>query len=106
MGILSYGFVRLNNPQLTLPDYTYSRYQSNERYTNQNQNRCDDKKKDEHIEDSELTKKRLADLDIELAGEKRSATQDITKQIFSIILCLLVFSIHWRLARKARLPTQ
>ena len=98
VGIILFCLLRISNPDFTMPSYEYGRFQSNDAYF---QYCCKDDKKEKPSED-ELTKRRQEAYVIDLKGESRQGSQEIIKQLIAVLLNAVVFSIHWKLSKKAR----
>ncbi len=49
-----------------------------------------------------LTKRRMESYSQALQSEKRDAIQGITKAIIILLIDIVFFVVHWRIARRAR----
>jgi hypothetical protein len=85
-----------------LNSHEYNRHQSNDAFWNN----CDqyDSKENEKKRpaEDELTKRRLDSYHQALQSERRDAFQGITKAIIVILIDIVFFFAHWRIARRAR----
>ena len=79
------------------------RHQSNDAFWNNCDQRRDGKKDDKKIPGEEdLTKRRIESYQTSLKSERRDAFQTLTKSSIVIIIDMVFFFVHWRIARRAR----
>jgi hypothetical protein len=97
LGIGLYDLVEISNPEFTISSYEYKKHQSNESFL-----KGDCGKEKETPTDKEITRQRLASFQNLIAIERRDAFQSLTVIIIIIILNIIVFFIHWRIAKRAR----
>jgi len=97
-GIGLYDLLEISKPEFTLASHQYQRYQSNEAFYS---SECEDGNK-KKLTEEEITKKRLAAYDTALKSEQRDAVQSLVKAFIVLVLDVLVFLFHWRLARRSR----
>jgi hypothetical protein len=96
LGIGIYDLIQIVNPPFTLDSYTYERHQSNEAFS---KNWPKDKPSPQ---DEELTRLRKKSYQAALRAEKRGAVQSLTMVFIIILIDVVVFVIHWYLAKRAR----
>lgn len=96
LGIGLYDLVQLSNPEFTLSSYEFERHQSNEAFT---RNWPKDK---ELPSEEELTKRRKQSYSLALLSERRSALQSLVQVFIILVIDVVVFLVHWRLAKRAR----
>ncbi len=103
LGVAIYSIVEIINPEFTMNSYEYKRYQSNDAYW---LSRVDDyrnkEKEMQRPSEDELTKQRTEGYRLAVISEKRDGYQGLTKTGIIILINILVFFIHWRIARRAR----
>jgi hypothetical protein len=104
LGMAAWNVVELIAPKLTMSGYEYNKYQTDEKYAEslKNEESCDRQQKPAVPKGAELSKKRTAAFAEAIQIERRSALQDLAKEV--IVLCIVapVFIFHWRLAAKTR----
>jgi hypothetical protein len=96
LGIGIYDIIQIVNPEFTLSSYTYDRHLSNEAFL---KNWPEDKPRPQG---EELTRLRKESYQAALRSEKRSAIQSLTMVFIVILVDLVVYIIHWYVARRAR----
>ena len=103
LGVAIYDIVRIANPEFTLSSHEYKRHQSNDAFWDSYKSRYDNKDKELNrpIEE-DLTKQRTASYQQEIKSEKRNGYQSITISSIVLIIDIVVFLIHWLIARRAR----
>lgn len=103
LGVAIYSIVEIINPEFTMNSYEYKRYQSNDAYW---LSRVDDyrnkEKEMQRPSEDELTKQRTEGYRLAVISEKRDGYQGLTKTGIIILINILVFFIHWRIAQRAR----
>ncbi len=102
LGISIYDIVRIANPEFTMSSYEYNRHQSNDAYWKSSNNCSNDDKKEQRPADEELTKQRLASYQQSIKSELRDAFQSLIQSVIILIIAVIVFLIHWRVARRSR----
>ena len=112
LGIGIYNLIRVVNPEFTLNGYEYERHQSNEAFQSspgielRGLARGLAPARSAEIpepSDEELTRQREQSYQNVLRAEQRRGTQSLTMVGIVIFIDLLVFAVHWLLARKARI---
>ena len=96
LGIGVYDLLEIVNPEMTLKSYAYQRHQTNEAFT---RNWSKDKEKPK---EQEITRMREESYSVALKAEKRDAVQSFIRMLIVILIDLVIFLFHWRLARRAR----
>jgi hypothetical protein len=95
LGIGIYDLIQIVNPPFTIDSYTYDRHQSNEAFS---KNWPKDKARPQA---EELTRLRKESYQAALRSEKRGAVQSLTMVFIIILIDVVVFIIHWYLAKRA-----
>lgn len=102
LGIALYDVLQIAKPDFTLSSREYNRHQSNDAFWKScDQYESKDKDRKRPAED-ELTKLRTESYRQALQSERRDAFQGITKAIIVILIDVVFFIVHWRIARRAR----
>jgi hypothetical protein len=106
LGIAAYGIVGIANPGFTMSSWVYAQHQTNDAFWNgPNAPRVhggtDDKSK-ERPNEAELTKQREASYERALASERRDNLQSIAKSSIVMLIDMIVFFLHWLIARRER----
>ncbi|MBI4697945.1 MAG: hypothetical protein HY758_03285 [Nitrospirae bacterium] len=103
LGIGLYDIMEISNPAFTISSYEYKKHQSNESFIkgdcgNEKETFADKK----ILTDEEITRQRLASFQNLIAIERRDAFQSLTIVAIILILDIILFFIHWRIAKRAR----
>lgn len=104
LGVAIYSIIGVINPEFTMRSYEYKRYQSNDAYWLSRVD-CDYQNKEKEIQrpsEEELTKQRTEGYRLAILSEKRDGYQGLTKTGIIILINIVVFFIHWQIARRAR----
>ena len=96
LGIGIYDLIQILNPQFTIDSYTYDRHQSNEAFL------INWPKDKPRPQGEELTRLREESYQAALRSEKRGAIQSLTMVFIIILIDLVVYIIHWYVAKRAR----
>jgi hypothetical protein len=103
LGVAIYSIVKIINPEFTMNSYEYKRYQSNDAYWLSCVDDYRNKEKEmQRPSEDELTKQRTEGYRLAAISEKRDGYQGLTKTAIIILINIVVFFIHWRIARRAR----
>lgn len=102
LGIAIFDVIQITNPEFTLSSHEYNRHQSNDAFWTNSNKYDNDKKNKKRPSDEELTKRRLESYRQAIQSERRDAFQGITKALIIIIIDVVFFMVHWRIARRAR----
>jgi hypothetical protein len=99
LGIGLYDIIQIGSPRFTIAAHQFSKHQSNDAFTR-------DWPKDKVLpSDEEREKRRLESYRIALQVEQRDGVQGLTKVVLVVLIDVIVFLIHWRIARRERLVT-
>lgn len=96
LGIGIYDIIQIVNPEFTISSYTYDCHQSNEAFL---KNWLENKPRPQG---EELTILRKESYQAALRSEKRSAIQSLTMVFIIILVDIVVYIIHWFVAKRAR----
>lgn len=112
-GVGLYSIVAFASPELTLHNWEYERHQSNDQFWEQQgpfampveteEAMTGKSKLPKRPSEAELTKARTKSYANALRSERRSALQTILQTSIIALIAMLLFLIHWRIARHARL---
>jgi hypothetical protein len=105
LGIAVYNVIQIINPEFTLSSYEYDRHQSNDAFWKNDGCGYDKEKKLERPPEEELAQRRLESYRQVIKSEKRDASQSLTVASIIIAIDVIVFLVHWRVARRARETT-
>ena len=106
LGISAYGVVGIVNPDFTMSSWVYTQHQANDAFWNgpgapRVPGSAEDKSK-ERPKEPELTKLREASYERAIASERRDNFQSVTKSSIVMLIDVVVFFLHWLLARRER----
>ena len=96
LGVGIYDLIELTNPEFTLAAHEYERYRSNEAF---HQSLLQEQKS---ISDEQVNRRRQSGYESALRAERRGAVQSLTMVAIILIIDVVVFVLHWLLAKKAR----
>ncbi len=96
LGIGVYDILEMSNPELTLKSYQYQRHQTNEAFT-----RNWSKEKEKPSEE-EITNMRKKSYEVALKAERRDAVQSFIRVLIVMLIDIVIFLFHWRLAKRGR----
>jgi hypothetical protein len=108
LGVGIYCFIASVSPSFTLSAWEYEQYQTNDAYWQmRTRGRGGEtveggKPEMERPTDYDLTRMRERDYALALRSEQRSGGQGVVKSAIVIVIDLVVFYIHWLIARRAR----
>ncbi|MCJ7603021.1 MAG: hypothetical protein MUO63_16170 [Desulfobulbaceae bacterium] len=103
LGVAIYSIVEIINPEFTMNSYEYKRYQNNDAYWLRRVDDYRNKEKEmQRPSEDELTKQRTEGYRLAVISEKHDGYQGLTKTGIIILINILVFFIHWRIAQRAR----
>jgi len=115
LGIGIYNMIRIVNPEFTLSAYEHERHQSNRAFRGfsgielRMELRGLAPARPAEISepsDEELTRQREQSYQNVMRAEQRRGTQSLTMVGIVIFIDLMVFAVHWLLARKARISME
>lgn len=103
-GIALYGAIGVAQPGFTLSGHTYEMHRTNDRFFNR-QVFMPDEEKQQRVRppEAELTRQRQESLAAAIDGERRDSAQTTVKSMIVVLIDLLVFFVHWRIARSPRM---
>jgi predicted PurR-regulated permease PerM len=96
LGIGIYDLIQIVSPEFTVSSYTYDRHQSNDAFL---KNWSKDVPRPQG---EELTRLRKESYQAALRSEKRGAIQSLTMVFIIILIDVVVYIIHWHVAKRAR----
>ena len=104
LGIAAYAVVGIANPDFTMSSWVYTQHQTNDAFWNgpgspQVHGVADEKSK-ERPNEPELTKQREKSYERALASERRESSQAVVKSSIVMIIDIIVFFLHWLVARR------
>ncbi|MEW6714784.1 MAG: hypothetical protein AB1306_06815 [Nitrospirota bacterium] len=103
LGVTVYALVCIVNPEFTLSSYEYNRHQSNDAFWDSYKDKYENKDKElQRPSEEDLTKQRTASYPQAIKSERRDGTQSLTIASIILVIDVVVFLIHWLIARRAR----
>lgn len=105
LSIMTWNIIEFSSPEFTLNNYEYQCHQTDQAYKDcfSTQEKYTREKSPELFPTGEtLTTERESSYTREIKSEQREALQSIIPSIIVITINLLVFLVHWRLARRSR----
>lgn len=96
LGIGIYDLIQIMNPKFTISSYQYDRHQSNEAFLERWP------KEKPRPGGEELTRLREESYQATLRSEKRGAVQSLTQVLIIIFIDIVVFVVHWYMAKRLR----
>jgi len=103
LGVAIYDIIQISNPEFTQNSYEYKRHQNNDEFWKGYLSTYDNKDKEmQRPSEEELTKQRLESYRLSIKSEKRDAFQSLTTASIILIIDIIVFLVHWWIARRAR----
>lgn len=106
LGVALFSTLKIFKPDLTLDTGKYETHYTNTTFCDNYSYRDECKDKTAIESNATVAKVREARLNEHLRTESRSGLQELIKEAIVIIIGLLIFLIHWRLARHARSTSQ
>jgi hypothetical protein len=103
MGVAVYEVVKIAKPEFTLSSYEYKRHQNNDEFWRSYKMGYENRDKDvQRPSEDILTKQRLESYPLTITAERRDAFQSLTISTIILIINLIVYLVHWQIARRAR----
>ena len=111
LGIAIYDVIQIANPEFTLNSYEYKRHQSNDEYWKSYEGnrlqsyegrRVGESREMQRPSEAELSKQRSESYRLSIESEKRDAFQSLTTASIILVIDVIVFLVHWLIARRAR----
>ena len=99
LGIGLYDAIEIVNPEFTISAFEFERHQTNEAYL-KSTSKYDENVKD--LTEDAIKEKREHSYNLELKSEKREGFQSLIQVLIIMLLDIVVFLVHWKLAKHAR----
>lgn len=108
LGIGTYSLVGTFNPELTISSWIYERHQNNDRFWQEKQHSSNpflanreniNTPATKRPSEEALTKTRLESYQQKLKIEVRNNKQSLLQTLIILIISIILFFIHWRLAK-------
>ena len=90
-----YDFIKITYPKLTLENYTYKQYQSNEAFIANRKKLIKENKET-------ITKTREKKFQIVLELERREGIQSLIRSLIAMMIGITLFLIHWNMRKRLR----
>jgi hypothetical protein len=97
LGIGIYDVLEMSAPKFTLKSHDFERHQTNEAFTI----RWKEEKREKYAEE-EITNLREESYQVALAKEQRDAIQSLIRVSIIILIDIVLFLIHWKVAKRLR----
>ena len=104
IGVIIYSIVSVVAPKLTLPSWEYSKHQSNDEFIASRTDSENFSNKD--MTEQEITRKRDESYRIALKAEHRDGIQSIIQFSIVLLIQIILFVVHWKLAKKKELASE
>ena len=105
VGVIIYSIVSIASPELTLPGWEYSKYQSNDEFLASRPDSENFSDKFKNMSEQEITRARKASYRIALKTEQRDGSQSIIRFSIILLIQIILFVIHWKLAKRKEINT-
>ena len=102
VGIIIYGAVSVISPELTLARWEYSKYQSNDEFIASRPDTENFSDKFKNMSAQEISRERDVAYRITLKAEQRDGMQSIIRFFIVLLIQIILFIVHWKLAKKQR----
>jgi hypothetical protein len=99
MGIALYDLVQITNPEITLYSHQYERHQSNASFRASYRGDADELA---GLSDEQVSKRREESFGSVLNSERRDGWQSLLRMAIVMLIDVLFFVVHWRLAKRSR----
>ena len=99
-GIIIYAMTSIVSPELTLPSWEHSKYQSDDEFIATRPDTESFSNKLKNMSEQEITEAREAAYRIALKGEQREGLQDIVRYSIVLLIQIILFMVHWKLAKR------
>jgi len=97
LGIGIYDVLEMSAPKFTLKSCDFEKHQTNEAFTK----RWKEKKREKYTEE-EIVNLREESYQVALSKEKRDAIQSLIRVLIIILIDMVIFIIHWKVAKSTR----
>ena len=104
VGVIVYSMVSVVSPELTLSGWEYSKYQSNDEFIASRPDTENFYNKFKNMSEQEIARAREAAYRIALKAERRDGVQSIVRFCIVLLIQIILFVVHWKLAKRKRLP--
>ncbi|MXX99167.1 MAG: hypothetical protein F4Y58_04565 [Gammaproteobacteria bacterium] len=102
VGIIIYGAVSVISPELTLSSWEYSKYQSNDEFIASRPDTENFSDKFKNMSVQEISRERDVAYRLALKAEQRDGMQSIIRFFIVLLIQIILFIVHWRLAQRQR----
>jgi len=102
VGIILYAVVGISAPELTLSGWEYSRYQSNDNFVHHRSEMSGRSAAFENMSEQEITQRREEAYRLALIAERKSNGQTVLQFAIVLLIQIVLFITHWRLAKRRR----
>lgn len=102
LGVAIYSLVQIARPDFTMSSWEYDQFQSNDAFWAKRANSIVSDKTKERPSEEVLTKRREAQFVVALRNEQRAGGQSLVKALIVVLIDIVVFAVHWIMARRAR----
>ena len=99
-GIIIYAMTSIIAPKVTLPSWEHSKYQSNDEFVATRPDIESLSGKLKNMSEQEITEAREAAYRTALKGEQREGLQDIVQYSIVLLIQVILFMVHWKLAKR------
>lgn len=104
-GIGAYAGVGMFSPEITMNSWQYSKFQTNDAYWGNSTpviGASSETKPKERPPEAELTSERMSAYKVAIDAERRESFQTVLKTSIIVVIDILLFSLHWALAKRSR----
>ena len=102
-GIILYDIVEISAPEFMIPELDKQKYLDEKNYIENKKIQPDDKKNTHEIySDEEITEIRTWDYKSAIDRERNNAIKSIIQSLIILVIDLVLFFVHWRVAERAR----
>ena len=104
-GIGAYAVVGILSPETTMNSWQYNKFQTNDAYWGNPtpfREVAAEAKPKERPPEAELTIERVSVYKVAIDSERRESFQTVLKTSIIVVIDILLFSLHWALARRSR----
>jgi len=103
LGMAVWDGLQITNPEFTLNNHLYQKYQSDEAYKQHLISMHRHQQDAPDIPEGEaLSKERIEGFNQALKGEARAGFQSLVKNLIILFIDFFVFAVHWFIAARAR----
>lgn len=103
LGFAIYDAIQIATPEFTLSSYEYKRHQNNDEFWKSYHCGYENRERQMQRPSEEiLTQQRLESYPLVIKAERRDAFHSLTISTIILIINVVVFLVHWGIARRAR----